>query len=137
MLVAFAFFGVPFLLLVFALDLVGRVVGGDRHLGRATAGLLHDIFHPVVELVAGLEDHLRARRRLDVIRAGLVVVRVGIGLQQLVELSRVAGDIADDVPKLCRGDDDQWALCPLVLRRCAGVILPAASRQQQGDGQCE
>src|SRR5919198_1537734 len=48
---------------------------------RLPARLLDDLRHPVVELVAVLEDDLRTSGRLDVLRPRLVLVRVGVRLE--------------------------------------------------------
>ena len=83
-----------------------RPPGARVERGRRAAGVLDDVAHPRVELVARGDHELRARRRLDVLRPRLVVVRVGVGLEDLVDVDRVAADVAHDVAELRRGHDD-------------------------------
>ena len=72
---------------------------------RLAAGLRDDLAHPRVEVVAVLEHDLRAARRLDVGGARLVLVRVGVRLQDLVDGDRVAADDAGPVGDLRRRRD--------------------------------
>lgn len=55
---------------------------GVPHLGLGP-GLADDRSHPVVEAVATLQDHPRPRGGPDVLRPRLVLVGVGIGLDDL------------------------------------------------------
>ena len=107
--------------------LAGPALGHDRaevdDLGvAATVG--DDLVDPGVELVAVGEDELRVRRAGDVGRARLVLVRVGVGLQDLVDRDRVAADLADEVADLGRGGDDPQ----LPTARSRKPPQPATSR---------
>ena len=83
--------------------LAGQAVRHDRaevdDLGVAAA-VGDDLVDPGVEAVAVGEDQLRSRRRLDVAGPRLVLVRVGVRLQHLVDRDRVAADLADQVADL-------------------------------------
>ena len=105
----------------------------DRHAGaevedrRIAAGLLDDVLHPAVEVVAVLEHDLGAGGGADVGGPRLVFVGVGVGLQQLDDLGAVAADRAREVGDLRRRRDD------LDL---AGTGRPSATGAtgQRGDG---
>ena len=80
----------------------------DRDLGAevddfgVAAAVGDDLIHPGIEVVAAGEDQLRPGRALDVGGPGLVVVRVGVRLEDLVDLDRFAADVADEVSELGR-----------------------------------
>ncbi len=96
------------------------------------AGRTEDSGHPRVESQPAREDQSGARRGRDVLRARLVLVRVGVGLQQLVDVGVGAGDLPREVGELRRrGDDDR----PPVRTRAAA--LPAGRDAHHHEGQNE
>ena len=106
--------------------LAGPALGHDRaevdHLGvAATVG--DDLVDPGVELVAVGEDELRFRRPGDVARPRLVLVGVGVGLEDLVDRDGAAADLANEVADLGGGRDHlQLAI--------AGAGAPAAGEER-------
>ena len=86
---------------------------------RRAAGVRDDGAHPGVEPVAVHEHELGPGHGLDVGRPRLVLVRIGVGLQDLVHVGGVAGDGARPVADLRRRRDDLGAGVP--LRRAAAA----------------
>ncbi len=104
-----------------------RHPGAEVDHGRLPARLGDHLAHPLVEVVAVLEHELRAGGRLDVGGPRLVLVRVGVGLEDLGHVRVGSGDRARPVADLGRGRDDRQP-----ARR--GVARPAAGEQQQRGG---
>ena len=106
-----------------------RHAGAEVQHGGVATGLLDDVLHPAVEVVAVLEHDLRAAGGADVGGAGLVFVGVGVGLEQLDDLGAVAADRACEVGDL-RGRRDDLDLAGTGRRSAAG----AAGQRGDGDG---
>ena len=68
------------------------VVGEDEPRRIGPAGV-DGVAEPLVDLAAGADDDVGVRERLDVVRADLVVVRIGVGRQQARRRARVAADL--------------------------------------------
>ena len=85
-----------------------RAVGGgeggrgvdQRVDGGVGARALEDLIEPDVQIAAGAEDHVGIGERGGVARAGLVLVRVGVGGEDPVNVGAVAGDVADEIGDL-------------------------------------
>ena len=73
---------------------------------RVAAAVRDHLVHPRVEVVAVGEDELRVGRVGDVVRPRLVVMRVGVRREDLVDVHVVAADLADEVADLRRGRHD-------------------------------
>ncbi len=72
---------------------------------RLAAGVVGGLVDPIVEVAPAAEDHVGVRERLHVVRARLVLVRVGVRLQELMHREAIALDLAGPVGDLCRGRD--------------------------------
>ena len=101
--------------------------------GRRAARVRDHGAHPGIEAIAVQEHELRARHRLDVGRPGLVLVRIGVGLQDLVHLRRVARDRARPVADLRRRRDDPGPGMP--LRRAPAATGDDEREQSGGAGE--
>ncbi len=84
----------------------------------------------LVEVAAGADDQPGAGDRLRVAGPRLVVVRVGVGRQQAVDVDPVAAHVGDHVGDLGRRGDDRQAAG-------GGVVAPAArehgEREERGE----
>ena len=78
----------------------------------------HDVAHPAVEPVTAQEHDVGLGGRLDVRRPRLVVVRVGVGLEDLDHLDR-RRHRAREVAELRRGRDDPVRPSPALETRPA------------------
>ena len=83
-----------------------RVVAAELHRlrevddGRVAARALDRVLDPGVGLAAGADDQVGVGERAHVVRADLVVVRVGVRLQQLHDMGVRAGDVAGEIGDL-------------------------------------
>ena len=82
-----------------------RPPGTSVQHGRVAAALSSTSPIHASRLSPLVDDELGARRLLDVLGPRLVVVGVGVGLEDLVDVDGVAADSAHDVAEL-RGRDD-------------------------------
>ena len=96
----------------------GHLAAEVDDLGRA-AGVRDHGAHPGVEAVAVEEHELRARDGLHVRGPRLVVVRIGVGLEDLMHARRVTRDRSRPVADLRRRGDDPRTGAP--LRRAASA----------------
>ena len=97
---------------------------------RVTAGRLDDVAHPAVELVAVEEHDVGIGGLAHVGRAGLVVVRIGVGSQDLDDLGPLAADGTGEVGDLGRRRDDLG----LPGRRLTEVGAAAGEQRERCDG---
>src|SRR3954452_9017930 len=96
------------------------------------AALLDDLLDPRVELVAARENELRLRGRCDIVRTWLVLVRVGVRPQDLMDVDRVPADGACEVTELGRRRQDEgFGRRPVARAAAAG----ARDQQQAGNAQ--
>jgi hypothetical protein len=109
-------------------------VGGEVQLRCLAARRLDRLLEPLVHLAARPHDQVRVGDRLDVARAQLVVVRVGVGIEQPGHGHPVAADVAGQVGGLRGGGDhlERGTAAP-------GVVLPASGHERGdhdgGDGE--
>ena len=99
------------------------------------AAVVDDLVDPGVELVAAGEDELGAGRGLDVAGARLVLVGVGVRLQDLIDVDRAAADLAHPVADLSGGGDDLELAVVDRARAAAAGAEQAQAERRRGDGQ--
>ncbi len=92
-------------------------------------GVLHEVGGPLVELQAAGEHDARIGHGGHVLRPRLVVVRLGVRLEDLLDRDAVAADLAHEVADLRRRRRDRHL--PRVARRRA-VVVAAAAREAEG-----
>ncbi len=98
------------------------------------AGAVDRAVEPVVELAARADDEVGALERLDVLRPDLVVVRVGVGLEELHDVGAVAGDRAGEVGRLRRGGDDREPAVGARVRAAAARDDERGAGEEEGGG---
>jgi len=81
----------------------------ERHNCRFVSGVVEHVGEPLVEVSAGAQHDRGAGHGLDVAWPWLVLVRVGVGLEDLRHRRAVARDIASKVADLGRRRDDAQA----------------------------
>ena len=110
----------------------GHLAAEVDDLGRAARVRDHGA-HPGVEAVAVEEHELRARDGLHVRGPRLVVVRIGVGLQDLMHARRVTRDRARPVADLRRRGDDPRTGAPLRRAASAGSEDEREQRSRAGE----
>jgi hypothetical protein len=79
-----------------------NMLAQDEHPG-ITARLVDHVLKPIVDVAPRAHRERSAGDRLDVARAGLVLVRIGVRVKDLVDVDALATDVADEVSDLRRG----------------------------------
>ena len=106
------------------------VVLHQRHDGRVAARLQH----PLVDVAARAHHEVGVGQRLEVVRADLVVVRVGVRREQADHLDVVARHVPREVGRLRRGGDHEpAAVAAGGLVRAAGDDRHGAQQEQRDD----
>jgi hypothetical protein len=85
---------------------------------------------PRVDLAAGAQHDVRGRQRLHIVRADLVLVRVGVGRKDRGDL-RSRGDVAGEVGELRGRRDDGRTLARARPRTAAARGGDGEQKQQQ------
>jgi hypothetical protein len=93
----------------------------ERDHPRVRAGPVDRLVHPGVHIAAGAQDEVGVGDRRDVVRAQLVLVRVGVRGEDLDDVHARPADVAREVRDLCRrGDDREPAVRARVAVTAAG-----------------
>ena len=104
----------------------------------ATAAVRDQLLDPLVEMPAVDEDHVGIREGLYVGGSGFVVVRVGVGLEELGHIDLFTSDLANDIRDLGRSGDrpDGRFVTGGTITGAAPGEECAAGNQRSGEAQC-
>ena len=111
---------------------VYRVEQRDR--AGVAAGVLEHVIQPVVEIAARAQHDLGVGQRPHIAGARLVLMRVGVGREDLLDVRPAARDSVRHVTELrCRGDDARSGARGIAVPATGGEHRCAERHGEHGD----